>query len=394
MIVLKEKNGCTGCAACISACPKDCISMQPDREGFLYPEIDKALCISCGKCEAVCPVSNRPEPTAASPEAYAVKAKDNNIRLNSSSGGVFTLLAEDILSQGGAVFGAEMSSDCKSARHVMVTTPAELSGLRGSKYLQSRLDQTFRQVRQEVDKRPVLFTGTPCQIDGLKSYLGRDYENLLCMEVICHGVPTQKLWAKYVEYMEAKLGGELVSVEFRHKKCGWHFFGNRLENSNRRVLYSTLRTDSYMRIFLRDLCLRPSCYQCTAKGLDRRADLTAGDFWGIEQVAPELDDDKGTSLVLSHSNKGRKALQRILERCDWREVDCAAALKGNPAMLSPAKKPEMRAHFMDDLDHLSLAELQRRYVPVSAKDQGIALLQKTGLFSMARRVRKVLRGRR
>lgn len=386
MIALRDKSKCTGCTACAAVCPLHCIAMTPDEEGFRYPEIDRDRCVSCGQCEAVCPVDKPAGESEPAPAAYGVKAKDVELRLNSSSGGAFSLLAEGVLSRGGAVFGVAMAADCKSARHVMAESEGELAALRGSKYLQSDLEDTFRQVKKELEQRPVLFSGTPCQVDGLNAYLGQGYENLLTVEVICHGVPTPKLWRKYMEAQANKSGGEIVKAEFRHKKCGWHIFGSRLENSNRKVLYSTLRKDPFIQMFLRNLCLRPSCYQCPSKGLERTADLTIADFWGIENVAPELDDDKGTSLVLAHSENGQKALEAVLDKTDWRQVDCAAALRGNQAMLHSAERPEKRDAFMADMDKLPFADLAKKYVSRSGRDRIVDLVQKLGLMSLARKV--------
>ena len=380
MIALKDKSKCTGCTACAAVCPLDCIAMVPDGEGFLYPEIDRARCVSCGKCETVCPAERPGGAAEPVPAAYALRARDLDLRLSSSSGGAFSLLAEEVLAGGGAVFGAAMARDCKSACHVMAETKEELAGLRGSKYLQSELGDAYRRVKEELSRRSVLFTGTPCQVDGLSAYLGRGYENLLTVEVICHGAPTAKLWRKYVEAWAARSDGEIVKAEFRHKKCGWRLFGSRLENSNRKVLYSTLRKDPYIQMFLRNLCLRPSCYQCPSKGLDRTADLTIGDFWGIETVVPELDDDKGTSLVLVHTEKGRAALERILPNTDWKQVNCAAALRGNPAMVRSVEQPGRRDAFMADMDRLSFQKLAEKYVPRSMRTRAMDLLEKMGLL--------------
>ena len=196
MIVLRDRSKCTGCTACAAVCPLDCITMQTDGDGFLYPVIDRSCCVSCGRCEAVCPADKSDGTVETEPAAYGVRAKDMDLRLGSSSGGVFSLLAEEVLNRRGAVFGAAMRADCKSVHHVMVEAKEELAALRGSKYVQSDLENTFQQVKAELVRRPVLFTGTPCQVDGLNAYLGRTYENLLTVEVICHGAPTPKLWRK------------------------------------------------------------------------------------------------------------------------------------------------------------------------------------------------------
>ena len=386
MIALRDKSKCTGCTACAAVCPLHCIAMTPDEEGFRYPEIDRDRCVSCGQCEAVCPVDKPAGESEPAPAAYGVKAKDVELRLNSSSGGAFSLLAEGVLSRGGAVFGVAMAADCKSARHVMAESEGELAALRGSKYLQSDLEDTFRQVKKELEQRPVLFSGTPCQVDGLNAYLGQGYENLLTVEVICHGVPTPKLWEKYAEYFSAQSDGEIGRVEFRNKDSGWRHFALKYQGRNSSKLRLASDGNLFMRMFLQDLCLRPSCYQCPSKGLERTADLTIADFWGIENVAPELDDDKGTSLVLAHSEKGRKTLEAVLDKTDWRRVDCAAALQGNRAMLHSAERPEKRDAFMADVDRLPFADLEKKYVPRSGRDRIVDLVQKLGLMPLARKV--------
>lgn len=389
---LAAREDCCGCAACANACPKDCVSMVPDGEGFSYPQIDAAQCVGCGLCEQACPVLHPEKGGGQEPAAWAARARDGELRLSSSSGGVFSLLAEDTLAAGGAVFGAAMTPDCKGVRHVMAADSQGLDALRTSKYLQSETGGCFRRVREELERgRRVLFSGTPCQIDGLKGFLGRDYDNLLCVEVVCHGVPSPALWKKYAEYIEARGGAALTRVNFRHKKCGWLTFGFRLENSKRRVLYSTLKNNPFFRMFLLNYCLRPSCYRCPSKGLDRRADLTLGDFWGIENVAPELHDDTGTSLVLVHTPKGAEALADILDRIEAKQVDRAAALEGNSAMLRSVARPPERDGFFADMKVVSFPELQRKYVPNRPlKTMLVRLLQRCGLLDAALRLRETI----
>ncbi|MDO4269914.1 MAG: Coenzyme F420 hydrogenase/dehydrogenase, beta subunit C-terminal domain [Eubacteriales bacterium] len=387
MIVQTERTACTGCTACLAACPVNCIAMENDGEGFVYPKVDKAVCIGCGKCERVCPVGRTKKAQGIRPRAWAVKAEDMKLRLASSSGGVFSLLARNVLKENGAVFGAAMTGDCTGAAHIMTEDEAGLARLRGSKYMQSSVGDTFRQAKRELDGgRQVLYTGTPCQIDGLNAFLGRAYENLLTVEVICHGAPSPELWRKYVLYLGERSGAPIRKAEFRHKKCGWKLFGTRLENSNRRVLYSTLREDPYIQMFLRNYCLRPSCYQCSSKGLDRSADLTIGDFWGIEGVAPELDDDKGASVVLVHSSKGAAALEAILKGADSKAVDLDSALKGNPVMLHSVSRPPQRDAFFEDMARLTFPELEKKYVPKSGKDVLKKVLGKMGLLPMLYRL--------
>lgn len=387
-IQLVSKTECCGCGACANRCPGGCITMLPDTEGFLYPQIDPARCTECGLCEQACPVSHPVRGTAETPAAYGARAKDMDLRLKSSSGGVFSLLAERTLDRGGVVFGAALTPDCKAVRHIAVTERGRLAPLRGSKYLQSEIGDAFRQVLGHLEEgREVLFTGTPCQIDGLKRFLGRDRQGLLCMEVICHGVPSPALWERYIAYMGERSGAPIQKADFRHKKLSWTIFGARLENSKRRVLYSTLHKDPYLQMFLKNICLRPSCYQCPSRGLDRRADLTVGDFWGIENVAPELDDDKGTSLVLIHTEEGARAFSDISADLDMRRVDCMAALAGNICMLESVARPAGRERFFEDLGRMPFCELQRKYVPVTRKERAKIFLQERGLWTAVQSLR-------
>ncbi len=310
----------------------------------MYPEIDKSKCVNCGLCKAKCPVLSSLKSDNLKdkiPNAFTVKAKDLDLRLNSSSGGVFALLANYILKKGGVVCGAAMTMDCKSVKHIIIDNHEDLYKLRGSKYVQSNIDTVYKDLLPIIKSgKQVLFSGTPCQIDGLRHYLGKDYDNLLLVEVICHGVPSPELLKKYINWQEYKSGAQIVKIDFRHKKCGWTVFGNRLENSKRKVLYSTLREDPYLLMFLRNYCLRPSCYNCHAKSFKPRADFTLGDFWGVKEVLPEFYDDKGVSLVLIHKEKARNIFEKLKNEMEYKETDCLTALKYNICMLESVKKPQ------------------------------------------------------
>ena len=296
MIHIQNKIDCCGCHACAQICPQHCITMQPDAEGFLYPQIDETACIHCNLCEKVCPIlQSLEEPKDKTPAAYAAINKDDDIRRQSSSGGVFTLLAEYILAQGGVVFGAAMADDQRSVRHIAVETPEDLAALRGSKYLQSTIGNTYGEAKQALQAgRKVLFTGTPCQIEGLKSFLqGREYPNLYCMDVICHGVPSPLAWQTYVSEQETRAGVPARRTFFRHKKYGWKTFALLLEFSNNKAYECVLSKDAFMQAFLQNACLRPSCHACHFKKLNRVSDITVADYWGVQNQQPDMDDDKG-----------------------------------------------------------------------------------------------------
>lgn len=324
--------------------------MVSDEEGFWYPQVDKEKCINCGLCEKVCPIIHKWEPDASrTTTAIAAINTNEEIRLKSSSGGLFTLIAEKIIDQGGVVFGAAFSDDFKAVRHICVDNQAGLEKLRGSKYVQSKIGDTYKQAKEYLDSgRKVLFTGTPCQIGGLYSYLRKPYENLLTQDIICHGVPSPMVWEKYVDFREKKSASTIKSVYFRHKKYGWKTFSVLFDFSDKMVYVKNLREDSFMKAFLKNVCLRPSCHACSFKSVKRQADITLADFWGIQAVLPEMDDDKGTSLVLVHSDKGQQMLKELSSDIRKESVDPCVSEKYNPAVsMSVAPSPQRDDFFKE-----------------------------------------------
>lgn len=289
-------------------------------------------------------------------KAYAVYHKNEEIRMDSSSGGVFSALAEYVLSQNGVVYGVTMSDDCYSAYFVSITDPSGLSRLRGSKYLQARVGDAYKRVKDDLLKGTlVLFTGVGCQINGLKKFLQRDFDHLICVDVICHGVPSPALWRKYVQYQEANYGAKLKIVKFRCKDVGWTQFGIK-ENQ----VYIAKSQNTYMQMFLRNYCLRPSCYECAAKST-KLSDMTIGDFWGIDQVAPEMNDEKGVSLVLLRSERGRQIFEMVSPGLSQKEVSYDEAVKGNPAEFSSVARPLERNTFFSDMRGLDFHGLEKKY---------------------------------
>lgn len=307
--MIKKKEQCCGCGACAQACPQNCIAMESDREGFLYPQIAEEGCVSCGLCEKVCPVLGKDSAGNHVPDCYVGYAKNEGIRACSSSGGIFSLLAESVLDSGGVLYGAA-TDEGQMVRHIRVDSASGLCMLRGSKYLQSRIGDTFSEAKEDLDAgRAVLYSGTACQTAGLRRFLGKDYEKLYMVDVLCHGVPSPAVWKKYLEWQAKKhSAGSVRQVFFRNKQCGWKNYSLELIFDNGRRYMESHRDDVFMQLFLENVCLRPSCHDCSFKGLDRMSDLTIGDAWGVEQVDPEMDDDRGTSIILVHSLKGRKLL--------------------------------------------------------------------------------------
>lgn len=303
-------------------------------------------------------------------KVYACFNKDKDVRLSSSSGAVFSSLAEYVLNKNGIVYGVAMSEDCYSAEFIAVTDEVGLARLRGSKYLQAKIGNTFKSVKENlIAGRYVLFTGTGCQVNGLKSFLERDYDNLICVDVICHGAPSPALWRKYAEYQEKKNGGKLKGINFRCKDDGWVDFGMKevmksIPKNKMKKNFISKDNDSYMRMFLQDYCLRPSCYECTAKKV-KMSDLTIADFWGINNVAPDMDDGIGTSLVLIRTAKGNELFESANRNMKMKEVSYEDGVKGNPAEYRSCARPSERDKFFEDMRTMSFEELKEKYaVPI------------------------------
>ena len=302
--------------------------MTSDEEGFLYPKINEGQCIGCQKCEAVCPIQTPPL-VKGKTQTYVGYAKNEKIRRRSSSGGIFSLAAEYVLKRGGAVFGAAFD-DAFAVHHICVESEEDLDKLRGSKYVQSSLKNTYAQAEEYlIDGRWVLFSGTACQIAGLKNYLGKEYDRLLTIDVLCHGVPSPKIWKLYLEDQERKYNSKITSIQFRDKKLGWKLYSIRIQFENGREYAVPFTKDKFMNMFLANIDLRPACHDCRFKEFPRVSDMTIGDCWGIENYMPEMDDDKGTSLFMVHSPKGERILEAIREDLAVKEAELNRFLSGD-----------------------------------------------------------------
>lgn len=349
MISISEKLNCCGCSACVQMCPKQCISMVEDEEGFLYPCVDRTLCIDCGSCENVCPVCNE-KAEEEEITAYAAYAKSDDIRLKSSSGGLFTLFAKQVLSDNGVVFGAAFDKNFM-VHHISIASEEELYKLQGSKYLQSRIENTYQEAERYLKfGRKVLFTGTACQIAGLKKFLGKEYEQLYTVDVLCHGVPSPKVWKRYLDYQEKCHGGAVTRTFFRQKDFGWKTYALKLQFSNSSAYEQIFSKDLFMQMFLSNICLRPSCHACKFKDLNRPSDITIGDSWGIENYMPDMDDDKGTSVVLVHSQKGQELLGLCQSEMQFREADVDKILPPTADSRKPVAIHSGRTSFFEKLN--------------------------------------------
>lgn len=360
MIKIKNKSKCSGCHACVNVCPKQCISMKHDDEGFLYPNVDKTKCIECKLCEKVCN-SIKPLVSNNHPESYACYNSNENIRMSSSSGGMFTLFAERIIEQGGVVFGAAFDDDL-AVKHVCIDNREDLYKLRGSKYLQSIIGDTYKQAKEILQTgRKVLFTGTPCQIDGLLQLLGKSYDNLYTQDIICHGVPSPKVWEAYLGYQEALHKDKVDKTNrpsFRTKNLGWLNYSVQIHFENNKEYNVPHGDDLFIKTFLSNLSLRPSCYNCKSKGLRRNSDITLADFWGVNILIPDMFDDKGTSLIFINTEKGNFLFEQIKKFSIYKKVDIKTAVKYNPSAYSASSYPSQRKRFMKNVSICDFKTLQ------------------------------------
>lgn len=325
MIEIGNKKNCCGCGACVTACPQKALSLQPDEDGFLYPQVEEALCVQCGICSKVCAYQTK-TPRGSRKVTYAADAEGID-RTRSASGGVFAGLAKAILERGGVVFGSAMQWENGGlrVRHIAVENAEDLVQLQGSKYVQSAIGDTYAQARDFLEQgRPVLFSGTPCQVAGLYGYLGNDAANLYTVDIVCHGVPSEQMFRDYIHLEEEKKSGHIVEYYFRDKSQGWKLHGRMTvkdQNGDRKSVFFEPEESSYYQLFLNGYTYRENCYSCPYAGENRSADLTIGDFWGIEVVQPELlrgsngpmDETKGISCLVVNTSKGEMLLKSVPE---------------------------------------------------------------------------------
>lgn len=358
---LANRGECTGCTACMNICPKQCIEMKKDNNGFAYPVIThSSLCSTCGACERICPVLNKNKLTddIKLPLAYAALSTDEAARMESSSGGVFSEIANVILEKHGVVYGAAYN-EAFEVFHYCVEKPEELLRIRGAKYAESDLCNTFSEIKTRVKNgQHVLFSGTPCQVAGLKAYVKKDYENLICIDFVCHGVPSPMAWKEYIKYRSIEdANGEMpIYINLRSKNTGWskYQYSNLFRYKSGGEHSCTSSQSLFMKLFVGDYLSRPSCENCKFKGYNRVSDITLGDFWGIWDIDPEMDDNKGTSVVLLQSEKGKMLWEEIKTRIKYKQVTLEQASLYNQSMLVASKAKENRE---DVLEQIRMGEI-------------------------------------
>ena len=343
-----NKAECTGCTACFATCPVKAIRMVPDEEGFLYPQIQKELCIHCGKCDRVCPQKEERSQRNA-PSFYAVKHEDSTIREKSSSGGFFSLLAQYVEEKKGVIYGAAFDDEFV-VRHMRAETESKWKRFRTSKYVQSDLGDTIAQVKCDLEQeRMVLFTGTPCQVDGLKRALkGNKYLDwLVTCDVVCHGVPSPKVWMDWLAFIKKHKNIEIDRINFRDKEhVGWHDSTITIWDKNGEICLKEKQNEAiFSRLFFDHYIVRPSCFHCKYSNLNRPGDITIGDFWGVEKCFPEFDDNMGISLVLCNTIKGKNLFHAVRHQMATVKLEQFQCMQ--PALETNYQKPEGRDYFWE-----------------------------------------------
>ena len=365
---LVEWNNCCGCGACANKCPKGAIGMKPNKEGFLHPEIDKNLCVECGACEKACPGLAPAKAEGNTPRASIVQHKNDQIRYESTSGGAFTAIAEEIIKRGGVVYGAAMTEKL-TVKHVCVGTVEDLARFRNSKYVQSEIGDCYKEAKDRLASGQwVCFSGTPCQINGLYKYLGRDYENLLAVDVVCKSVPSPLVFQKYLDYKKS-LEGSISDVVFRDKKRGFlyctmaHYVSHEDRQLSKDVYRRGSESDEWLRLFLSGKISRKSCITCPYQTLERVGDFTLGDIW--ETGYAEFDDNKGSTLVHVWTGKGKMFLDSV--KSSIRSVEYPIEKSRGAERVISLKQSPLREQLFKDVNHLSAETFFKKYAPYTFK---------------------------
>ena len=367
MIEIKEKVQCCGCNACGDVCPKGCIHYETDIEGFWYPVVNKENCINCHLCEKVCPVIHADELKHNDYEkaiCYAAENKNIEVVFDSTSGGLFSALASNMYKDKGYVGGAIFNEDM-SVRQYISADKNDLPKLRSSKYLQSHFDGFYTQVKDLLVKgEKVLVCGSPCQMAALRTFLGKDYENLIILDYICRGINSPKVWRKYLDTFEERYGSPVVYAKAKSKEYGWHNLTQKVTLANGKSYFETIDTSLFTQGYLRTgVYCRPSCYECKFKGFPRIADITLADFWGVEKIVKDFNKNLGTSLVMINSIKGKDYFDRIKGKIYIKQVNFEDAIKGNPALIKSLNSPLVsREEFFKDLDSKTFTEVAEKYI--------------------------------
>ncbi len=381
----------------MNVCPKKCIEMKADHEGFQYPVIDSQKCIQCGLCEKVCPVLNVKPDHPFAQKAYLVQIKDDAVRRESTAGGAFTAIAEYTLDKNGVVYGVAYDKDFKVV-HTKAADKSELWKFRNSKYVQSDTGRTFSEVQNELKEgKLVCYSGTPCQIEGLKAFLGKEYDNLITVDVVCHAVPSPLIWDKYLEMQKEKYGSDISNIMFRDKHYGYKYSTMTVKDKDGKAVYTYgIDTDPMLRAFFSDICDSPSCYDCKFKKRYRVSDFTIWDCFSAYDFDKTLDDDKGTTRLLIHSEKGIRIFDAFKTKMRYTEVTPDQLTAGVKEMFRSVGGNTKRDEFFEDANSMPGSQLFHKYFPETIRvklERTVRIIcYKTGIYSGAKRIaKKILR---
>ena len=370
MIKIERREDCSGCTACASICPVDAITMRPDTEGFQYPKVNEKKCIECHLCEQVCPIANRKVEQVKKQDAYLFQLKNKTLRMESTSGGAFTAIAAQVIREGGVVYGAAYDEDLQVI-HMRADSIEDLRKFRNSKYVQSNLGNVFREIRDLLkENQKVCFSGTPCQVEGIKSFLGKlcTTDNLLLVDFVCHAVPSPLFWRKYVHWQEERLSVKIGNVRFRDKRHYGYKYSQMVitdENGGERY-HQGVESDPYLRAFFSNLSDRPSCYSCAFKKRYRESDITLWDCFDVGLKAKTLDDDLGTTNILVQSERGAEWIAKLKDdvMIPIKANKCVAGMR---ELVRSVPQAENRAAFMKDVADKDMQEIIDIWVPVNLK---------------------------
>ncbi len=398
MIKIKDKKDCCGCTACMATCPKKAITMVEDEEGFLYPLIDATLCNDCGACNKVCPIQSPILETTFEQKAVLFQHSDPVILRESTSGGLFTAIATWVINKGGVVFGAAYDGNL-TIRHEGVTTVEELAKFRNSKYAQSTIGKSFLQVRDllKADKW-VLFSGTPCQLEGLRKFLRKDYEKLVMVDLVCHACPSPKVFRKYIEVTTAQKGKEVANVKFRDKVYGYKYSLMTFYDKAGALWYKEgIDTDVMMRAFFNNVSPRPSCFACPTKKQYRVTDFTIWDCFDVDRFSKELDNDKGVTRSLMHTPKAFAIWEEIKSVGLYQEIPVDKAVEGVKEMFHSVEMNPKRAAFFADLNTMPAAEVFNKYFPITLRHrlekQARLWSNRLGIYKIMKKAFKMVHGK-
>ncbi len=364
-IKITNKEFCTGCTACKNICPKDAIEMIRDEEGFLYPKVNEQNCIKCGLCKKICPVLNKLLREDFKQEGYIFQHSNKKIRKESTSGGAFTAISEYILKNGGVVYGVGFDSNF-NVKHIRITQEKDLYKFRNSKYVQSDPNSTFLQVLDDLKKNLlVCYSGTACQIEGLKAFLRKDYENLITVDVVCRAVPSPLLWKKYFDYRNNQKN--IKKIYFREKFYGYKYSNLSIYNENDCIYHNGIDTDPYLRAFFSNIACRPSCYNCHFKEQLHKSDFTIWDCFEVDKFSKDFDDDLGTTRVLINSQRGRKIFDNIKIEHKYKAIDVNILVNNFYQMFNSIKYNSEREQFFEDLNNADFNSVINKYFPNNIK---------------------------